>query len=82
MSGYQRHTYNWLPADKWVGENPHVYFAMAFRNLLPLTDKRITTENKPIAVFGGKFDQNNNFPEIAGKKIRIHFDFKTEEGEK
>jgi predicted alpha-1,2-mannosidase len=32
--------------------------------------------------FWGKFDQTKNFPEIAGKKVRMHFDFDTKEGEK
>ncbi|MEO7045748.1 MAG: glycoside hydrolase family 92 protein, partial [Ferruginibacter sp.] len=29
--------------------------------------------------FWGKFDQRKNFPEIAGKQIRMNFDFKTED---
>lgn len=32
--------------------------------------------------FWGKFDQRNSFPELAGKQLRMFFDFKTEEGEK
>ncbi len=32
--------------------------------------------------FWRKFDQSENFPEIAGTQIRAWFDFKTEEGEK
>jgi predicted alpha-1,2-mannosidase len=32
--------------------------------------------------FWGKFDQRSNFPELAGKQLRMFFDFKTEEGEK
>jgi predicted alpha-1,2-mannosidase len=32
--------------------------------------------------FWGKFDQGKNFPEIAGKQIRMNFDFKTEDLEK
>lgn len=32
--------------------------------------------------FWGKFDQRHDFPEIAGKQIRMHFDFATIEGEK
>jgi predicted alpha-1,2-mannosidase len=58
-----------------------VYFAMEF--------------SKPFASYGfrdfgkqdykgfwRKFDQTKNFPEIAGKKIRAHFDFKTTRNEK
>jgi predicted alpha-1,2-mannosidase len=32
--------------------------------------------------FWGKFDQRNNFPDIAGKQIRMFFDFKTAADEK
>jgi predicted alpha-1,2-mannosidase len=32
--------------------------------------------------FWGKFDQRNNFPELAGRQLRMFFDFKTGEGEK
>jgi predicted alpha-1,2-mannosidase len=32
--------------------------------------------------FWGKFDQRNNFPELAGRQLRMFFDFKTSEGEK
>lgn len=58
-----------------------VYFAMEF--------------SKPFASYGfkefakqdykgfwRKFDQSKNFPEMAGKQIRAHFDFKTAAGEK
>lgn len=58
-----------------------VYFAMEF--------------SKPFASYGfrefgkqdykgfwRKFDQTKNFPEIAGKQIRAHFDFKTSRNEK
>lgn len=31
--------------------------------------------------FWRKFDQNKNFPEIAGKQIRMYFDFDTQENE-
>lgn len=36
----------------------------------------------PYRGFWGKFDQRNNFPEIAGKQIRMYFDFTTTENEK
>jgi predicted alpha-1,2-mannosidase len=32
--------------------------------------------------FWGKFDQRKNFPELAGKQLRMNFDFKTDEYEK
>ncbi|MBS1735018.1 MAG: GH92 family glycosyl hydrolase [Bacteroidetes bacterium] len=32
--------------------------------------------------FWGKFDQRKNFPSLAGRKLRLYFNFKTKEGEK
>lgn len=32
--------------------------------------------------FWGKFDQTKNFPELAGKQLRLYFDFKTAANEK
>ena len=64
----------------WARTN-YIYFAMIF--------------SKPIKSYGGKnfedlvykgfwrkFDQEHNFPEMAGKKLKAHFDFATSEGEK
>ncbi|HPT21719.1 MAG TPA: GH92 family glycosyl hydrolase [Bacteroidales bacterium] len=64
----------------WARTN-YIYFAMVF--------------SKPIKSYGGKndedlvykgfwrkFDQEHNFPEMAGKKLRAHFDFATGDGEK
>ncbi|QCR21178.1 GH92 family glycosyl hydrolase [Pontibacter sp. SGAir0037] len=58
-----------------------VYFAMAF-------DKpfhQYGTKNYDNNVYKGfwrKFDQEHNFPEVAGKKLKMYFDFKTGEGDK
>lgn len=38
-------------------------------------------ENHVYKSFWRKFDQEHNFPEVAGEKIRMHFDFNTAEGE-
>jgi len=64
----------------WARTN-YIYFAMVF--------------SKPIKSYGGKndeqlvykgfwrkFDQEHNFPEMAGKKLKAHFDFETTKGEK
>lgn len=64
----------------WARTN-YLYFAMVF--------------SKPIKSYGGhddenlvykgfwrKFDQEHNFPEMAGKNLKTHFDFATSEGEK
>ncbi len=58
-----------------------VYFAMEFSK--PFTNygfKNFGTEN--YKGFWRKFDQTNNFPEMAGKQIRAFFDFKTAKDEK
>jgi len=58
-----------------------VYFAMTFSKPF----KEYGTQNNDKAqVYRGfwrKFDQSKNFPDIAGKKIRMHFDFDTKENE-
>ena len=59
-----------------------VYFAMAFSKPFITYGQKNYDVKQTYHGFWRKFDQNNNFPEIAGKKIRMHFDFKTEEGEK
>lgn len=63
----------------WARTN-YLYFAMVF--------------SKPIKNYGGKnfedlvykgfwrkFDQENNFPEMAGKNLKAHFDFETQPDE-
>lgn len=58
-----------------------VYFAMEFSK--PFTSygfKNFAKED--YKGFWRKFDQTKNFPEIAGKQIRAHFDFKTTDNEK
>lgn len=59
-----------------------VYFAMAFSKPFRSYGQKNYDGKKPYRGFWGKFDQSKNFPEIAGKKIRMYFDFKTEESEK
>ncbi len=58
----------------------YLYFAMVLSK--PIGSYGLTDDE--ILVYKGfwrKFDQNNNFPERAGHKIKVHFDFKTEKGE-
>jgi len=58
-----------------------VYFAMAFSK--PVKSYGFKSyEKHPYHGFWGRFDQQNNFPEAANEKIRAHFDFKMEAGEK
>jgi predicted alpha-1,2-mannosidase len=58
-----------------------VYFAMEFSK--PFKSYGFKDFGKQdYKGFWRKFDQTKNFPEIAGKQIRAHFDFKTSHNEK
>tara|TARA_R110000868_G_scaffold68390_9_gene202245 strand:- start:10073 stop:12355 length:2283 start_codon:yes stop_codon:yes gene_type:complete len=59
-----------------------VYFAMSFSKPFTQYGQKNYDEKQAYRGFWRKFDQTKNFPEIAGKKIRMYFDFKTEEAEK
>lgn len=72
ITGY-RQTSGWARTRK-------VYFAMSFSKAF----KSYGQEKQPGQVyrgFWGRFDQEHNFPEMAGKDLRLYFDFNTEEGE-
>ncbi len=57
-----------------------VYFAMEFSK--PFTSYGFKSFAKEdYKGFWRKFDQTKNFPEMAGKQIRAHFDFKTDTNE-
>jgi predicted alpha-1,2-mannosidase len=59
-----------------------VYFAMAFSKPFIQYGQKNYETKQAYRGFWVKFDQNKNFPEIAGKKIRMYFDFKTDQDEK
>ncbi|MEJ7559421.1 MAG: GH92 family glycosyl hydrolase [Pedobacter sp.] len=59
-----------------------VYFAMTFSKPFKSYGQKNYDEAQVYKGFWRKFDQNKNFPEIAGKKIRMYFDFTTAEQEK
>ena len=59
-----------------------VYFAMSFSKPFINYGQKNYDSKQAYRGFWRKFDQSKNFPEIAGKRIRMYFDFKTEEGEK
>ena len=59
-----------------------VYFAMTFSKPFYQYGNKNYTEKQVYRGFWGKFKQDKNFPEIAGKQIRMYFDFKTTENEK
>ncbi|MBE0647245.1 MAG: GH92 family glycosyl hydrolase [Bacteroidales bacterium] len=62
------------------GRTRYIYFAMAFSK--SFTSYGFQDED-PLSYkgFWRKFNQQDNFPELAGKKIRAHFDFSTASGE-
>ena len=66
--------------DGWARTRT-VYFAMEFSK--PFTSYGFKNFGKEdYKGFWRKFDQTKNFPEMAGKQIRAHFDFETAADEK
>ena len=59
-----------------------VYFAMSFSKPFKSYGRKSYDAKQAYRGFWGKFNQDKNFPEIAGKKIKMFFDFDTQEGEK
>ena len=59
-----------------------VYFAMSFSKPFKSYGRKSYDAKQAYRGFWGKFNQEQNFPEIAGKKLKMYFDFDTEEGEK
>lgn len=58
-----------------------VYFAMSFNK--PMKSYGQATPQKSVyRGFWGRFDQTKNFPEMAGKNLKLYFDFDTTENEK
>ncbi|GAB4026041.1 GH92 family glycosyl hydrolase [Spirosoma gilvum] len=58
-----------------------VYFALSFSKPFKSYGRQSLDKPQVYKGFWGKFDQNHNFPEIAGKRIRMYFDFDTQSGE-
>ena len=63
------------------GRTRYIYFAMAFSKSFKSYGFR---DENPLSYkgFWRKFNQQENFPELAGKKLKAHFDFATTSGEK
>ena len=59
-----------------------VFFAMSFSKKFKSYGQKNFEGRQAYRGFWGKFDQSKNFPEIAGRKVRMYFDFDTQEGEK
>jgi predicted alpha-1,2-mannosidase len=73
VTGY-RQTNGWAKTRK-------VFFAMAFSKPFIKYGQKNYDENI-YKGFWRKFDQTENFPEMAGEEIRTYFDFKTKKDEK
>lgn len=58
-----------------------VYFAMSFSRPVKQYGARKYDENNIYKGFWRKFDESKNFPEAAGKNIRMYFDFDVKAGE-
>ncbi|KLT63790.1 GH92 family glycosyl hydrolase [Pedobacter sp. BMA] len=74
ITGY-RQTYGWARTRT-------VFFAMSFSKPFKSYGRKSFDAKQAYRGFWGKFNQDQNFPEIAGKKIKMFFDFDTQEGEK
>jgi len=74
VTGY-RQTNGW-------GRTRTVYFAMSFSKPFKSYGRKSYDAKQAYRGFWGKFNQDKNFPEIAGKKLKMYFDFDTQEGEK
>lgn len=59
-----------------------VYFAMSFSKPFAKYGQEKSSIKNVYKGFWRKFDETTNFPEIAGEKIRMYFDFNTLAGEK
>jgi len=58
----------------------YIYFALSFSK--PFDSYGFRNQELPVYKgFWRKFNQQENFPEMAGKKIQAHFDFSTAQGE-
>jgi predicted alpha-1,2-mannosidase len=58
-----------------------VYFAMTFSKPFYQYGSRNYSKKEVYRGFWGQFDQNHNFPEVAGRQLRMNFDFHTSQGE-
>ncbi|MBO9199031.1 MULTISPECIES: GH92 family glycosyl hydrolase [Niastella] len=59
-----------------------VYFAMTFSKPFKEYGCKDFSKKQVYRGFWGKFNQSKNFPDLAGRQLRMFFNFNTEEGEK
>ncbi|MBX2952909.1 MAG: GH92 family glycosyl hydrolase [Leadbetterella sp.] len=58
-----------------------VYFSMTFSKPFKSYGSRNYEKGQVYRGFWRKFDQTTNFPDLAGRQLRMHFDFDVEAGE-
>ncbi len=58
-----------------------VYFSMTFSKPFKSYGSQNFEKRQAYRGFWRKFNQNDNFPDLAGKQLRMHFDFDVEAGE-
>ncbi len=73
VTGY-RQTSGW-------GRTRTVYFAMSFSKPFYQYGNKNFSNKQVYRGFWGKWNQSKDFPEMAARKLRAYFDFKTTEGE-
>ncbi len=73
VTGY-RQTHGW-------SRTRTVYFAMSFSKPISSYGAKDYSAKQVYRGFWRKFDQTHDFPDLAGKQLRMYFDFKTNEGE-
>ncbi|MBE7176470.1 MAG: GH92 family glycosyl hydrolase [Mucilaginibacter polytrichastri] len=59
-----------------------VYFAMKFSKPFKSYGAKDYAKKQVYRGFWGKFDREHNFPDLAGKQLRMYFDFDTKDNEK
>lgn len=74
ITGY-RQTQGWA-------RNRTVYFAMTFSKPFKNYGMQSTDKTQVYKGFWRKFNQQENFPDLAAKNMKLHFDFATKEQEK
>ncbi len=74
VTGY-RQTYGWARTRT-------VYFAMSFSKPIAQYGAKNYGKSQAYRGFWGKFNQAKNFPDLAGRQLKLFFDFKTTTNEK
>jgi predicted alpha-1,2-mannosidase len=73
VTGY-RQTEGWA-------RNRTLYFAMVFNRPIKEYGCKNFAPNSTYRGFWGKFNQSKNHPDLAGKQLRLHFDFDVAQGD-